>query len=75
MLAAIERPEHRLPDLFAPGPFCRLSFSSDNGVTWEKTDTVLPPRGGDNPPKLVVLPDGKALAAFVHSYVDDSLAV
>jgi photosystem II stability/assembly factor-like uncharacterized protein len=49
-------------------PFYRLSFSSDNGVTWEKTDAVLPLGGGDNPPKLVVLPDGKTLAAVVHSW-------
>lgn len=49
-------------------PFYRLSFSSDNGVTWEKTDAVLPLGGGDNPPKLVMLPDGKTLAAVVHSW-------
>jgi photosystem II stability/assembly factor-like uncharacterized protein len=49
-------------------PFYRLSFSSDNGVTWEKTDAVLPLGGGDNPPKLIVLPDGKTLAAVVHSW-------
>jgi photosystem II stability/assembly factor-like uncharacterized protein len=49
-------------------PFYRLSFSSDNGATWEKTDAVLPLGGGDNPPKLVVLPDGKTLAAVVHSW-------
>lgn len=56
-------------------PFYRLSFSNDNGVTWEKTDAVLPLGGGDNPPKLVVLPDnlpgvpgGKTLAAVVHSW-------
>jgi photosystem II stability/assembly factor-like uncharacterized protein len=49
-------------------PFYRLSFSSDNGVTWEKTDALLPLGGGDNPPKLVVLPDGKTLAAVVHSW-------
>jgi hypothetical protein len=34
-------------------PFYRLSFSSDNGVTWDKTAAVLPLGGGDNPPKLV----------------------
>ncbi|WP_425619109.1 exo-alpha-sialidase [Anatilimnocola sp. NA78] len=49
-------------------PFYRLSVSSDNGVTWEKTDAVLPLGGGDNPPKLVLLPDGKTLAAVVHSW-------
>lgn len=49
-------------------PFYRLSFSNDNGVTWEKTDAVLPLGGGDNPPKLAVLPDGKTLAAVVHSW-------
>jgi photosystem II stability/assembly factor-like uncharacterized protein len=49
-------------------PFYRLSFSNDNGVTWEKTDAVLPLGGGDNPPKLVMLPDGKTLAAVVHSW-------
>ena len=49
-------------------PFYRLSFSPDNGVTWEKTEALLPLGGGDNPPKLVVLPDGKTLAAVVHSW-------
>jgi photosystem II stability/assembly factor-like uncharacterized protein len=49
-------------------PFYRLSLSSDNGVTWEKTDAVLPLGGGDNPPKLAVLPDGKTLTAVVHSW-------
>ncbi len=49
-------------------PFYRLSFSNDNGVTWEKTEAVLPLGGGDNPPKLVVLPDGNTLAAVVHSW-------
>lgn len=49
-------------------PFYRLSFSNDNGVTWEKTEAVLPLGGGDNPPKLAVLPDGKTLAAVVHSW-------
>jgi hypothetical protein len=29
---------------------------------------VLPLGGGDNPPKLVELPDGKTLAAVVHSW-------
>lgn len=49
-------------------PFYRLSCSGDNGVTWEKTDAVLPLGGGDNPPKLALLPDGKTLAAVVHSW-------
>jgi hypothetical protein len=29
---------------------------------------VLPLGGGDNPPKLALLPDGKTLAAVVHSW-------
>lgn len=49
-------------------PFYRLSFSADNGGTWEKTESLLYLGGGDNPPKLTLLPDGKALAAIVHSW-------
>jgi photosystem II stability/assembly factor-like uncharacterized protein len=49
-------------------PFYRVSRSNDNGVTWEKTEAVVPLGGGDNPPKLVTLPDGKTLAAVVHSW-------
>lgn len=49
-------------------PFYRVSWSNDNGVTWEKTEAVVYLGGGDNPPKLVTLLDGKALAAVVHSW-------
>ncbi|MEQ1861521.1 MAG: exo-alpha-sialidase [Chthoniobacteraceae bacterium] len=49
-------------------PFYRLSFSADNGGTWEKTESLLYLGGGDNPPKLTLLPDGKTLAAIVHSW-------
>lgn len=49
-------------------PFYRLSFCNDNGVTWEDDKSLLYLGGGDNPPKLVVLPDGKTLAAIVHSW-------
>ncbi len=49
-------------------PFYRLSFSADNGSTWEKTESLLFLGGGDNPPKLTLLPDGKTLAAIVHSW-------
>ena len=49
-------------------PFYRLSFSADNGGTWEKSESLLYLGGGDNPPKLTLLPDGKTLAAIVHSW-------
>lgn len=49
-------------------PFYRLSFSDDNGGTWEKTESLLHLGGGDNPPKLILLPDGRTLAAIVHSW-------
>lgn len=49
-------------------PFYRLSFSSDNGDTWDKTEPLLYLGGGDNPPKLVRLPGGDFLAAIVHSW-------
>jgi photosystem II stability/assembly factor-like uncharacterized protein len=49
-------------------PFYRLSFSADNGDTWKSQESLLYLGGGDNPPKLVVLPDGKTLAAVVHSW-------
>jgi hypothetical protein len=49
-------------------PFYRLSFSADNGGTWEKTESLLYLGGGDNPPKLTLLPDGKTLVAIVHSW-------
>lgn len=49
-------------------PFYRLSFSADNGDTWETKESLLYLGGGDNPPKLVLLPDGKTLAAIVHSW-------
>lgn len=49
-------------------PFYRLSFSPDNGATWEKAMPLLYLGGGDNPPKLTLLPDGKTLAAIVHSW-------
>ena len=49
-------------------PFYRLSFSADNGSTWEKTESRLYLGGGDNPPKLILLPDGRTLAAIVHSW-------
>jgi hypothetical protein len=53
-------------------PFYRLSFSADNGATWEKTMPLLYLGGGDNPPKLTLLPDGKTLAAIVHSWYPGS---
>jgi hypothetical protein len=49
-------------------PFYRLSFSADNGDSWEPRESLLYLGGGDNPPKLVVLPDEKTLAAVVHSW-------
>ncbi len=49
-------------------PFYRLSFSADNGTTQAKTMPQLYLGGGDNPPKLTLLPDGKTLAAIVHSW-------
>ena len=49
-------------------PFYRLSFSIDNGVTWDKNEPLLYLGGGDNPPKLITLPDGKTLVAIVHSW-------
>lgn len=49
-------------------PFYRLSFSADNGATWDKNEPLLYLGGGDNPPKLMTLPDGKTLAAIVHSW-------
>jgi photosystem II stability/assembly factor-like uncharacterized protein len=49
-------------------PFYRLSYSDDNGATWPDAKSLLYLGGGDNPPKLVVLPDGKTLAAIVHSW-------
>lgn len=49
-------------------PFYRLSFSVDNGATWEKKESLLYLGGGDNPPKLSLLPDGKTLVAIVHSW-------
>lgn len=49
-------------------PFYRLSFSDDNGVTWAEKESLLYLGGGDNPPKLTLLPDGKTLAAIVHSW-------
>lgn len=49
-------------------PFYHLGFSTDNGTTWEKKKSTLYLGGGDNPPKLILLPDGKTLAAIVHSW-------
>jgi hypothetical protein len=49
-------------------PFYRLSFSEDNGNTWDDKPSLLYLGGGDNPPKLALLPDGKTLAAIVHSW-------
>src|SRR5262249_55654643 len=49
-------------------PFYHLGFSADNGTTWEKKKSTLYLGGGDNPPKLILLPDGKTLAAIVHSW-------
>ena len=49
-------------------PFYRLSFCDDNGATWNDDRSLLYLGGGDNPPKLIVLPDGKTLAAIVHSW-------
>lgn len=49
-------------------PFYRLSFSADNGGVWDKAEGLLYLGGGDNPPKLMMLPDGKTLVAIVHSW-------
>jgi sialidase-1 len=49
-------------------PFYRLSFSNDNGLHWSDEPALLYLGGGDNPPKLFLLPDGKTLAAVVHSW-------
>jgi hypothetical protein len=49
-------------------PFYRLGFSADNASTWEAGEPMLWLGGGDNPPKLALLPDGRTLAAIVHSW-------
>jgi hypothetical protein len=49
-------------------PFYRLSYSANNGGQWEQKESRLYLGGGDNPPKLTLLPDGKTLAAIVHSW-------
>lgn len=49
-------------------PFYRLSYSNDNGKTWDDDQALLYLGGGDNPPKLALLPDGKTLVAIVHSW-------
>jgi hypothetical protein len=49
-------------------PFYRTSFSADNGATWTADESLLYLGGGDNPPKITTLPDGRTLAAIVHSW-------
>lgn len=49
-------------------PFYKVSHSADNGLSWEKKESRLYLGGGDNPPKLVRLPDSDILVAIVHSW-------
>ena len=48
-------------------PFYFLSYSPDNGHTWNRSSTLYL-GGGDNPPKLARIPGTDTLVAVVHSW-------
>ena len=48
-------------------PFYCLNVSNDNGATWSGPKTLWL-GGGDNPPKIIRIPDSATLVAIVHSW-------